>query len=51
MVSFADIAYTTCESSACEGIANDILCCSFNIPIGKVIAWVNKDEANLTTQC
>ena len=53
MARFAYIANFAYEGSACEGATNDILCCFFDIPIDKVIAWIDKDKANLAAyrQC
>ena len=53
MVGFTYIANLAYEGSACEGVTNDVLRRLFNIPIGKVIAWIDKDEANLAAyrQC
>lgn len=47
--SFALSAIITSEDIACKGVTHDILCCSFDVKVGNVVAWVYQDEADLAT--
>jgi hypothetical protein len=42
-------AYRACESGACQSISHEILCRSFDITIGEMVAWVHQDETDLTS--